>query len=59
MNAKNEKLQEDKFRNATRQFETDNYEKRFDERLSRIAKALPPKDNKPDGASPPNERAFL
>jgi hypothetical protein len=41
MNAKSEKLQVDKFREAARDLETDDDEKRFDERLGKIAKAPP------------------
>ncbi|MBY3495625.1 hypothetical protein [Rhizobium laguerreae] len=39
------KSQIDKFKQAARELETDNDEKRFDERLGKIAKA-PPKDKK-------------
>ena len=52
MNAKNEKLQVDKFREAARELETDDDEKRFDQRLGKIAKAPPPKDQKPDDKKP-------
>jgi len=41
MTAKNEKLQVDKFREAARQLETDDDEKRFDERLGKIARTIP------------------
>lgn len=42
-----EKPQIDKFKEAARQLETDDDEKRFDERLGKIAKAPPPaKDEK-------------
>ena len=40
------KSQIDKFREADRQLETDDDEKRFDERLGKIAKVPPPKSNK-------------
>ncbi|CAN7433607.1 hypothetical protein [Rhizobium sp. LjRoot254] len=43
MNAKSEKLQVDKFREAARELETDEDEKRFDERLGKIAKTQQPK----------------
>jgi len=33
----------DKFREAARELETDDDEKRFDERLGKVAKAPPPK----------------
>lgn len=39
-----EKSQVDKFREAARQLETDDDEKRFDERLGKVAKAPPPKE---------------
>lgn len=48
MNEKKAK-QIDKFRDAARQLETDEDEKRFDERLKRIAKSLKPKDDKQKG----------
>ena len=38
------KSQVDKFREAACQLETDDDEKRFDERLGKIAKAPPPKE---------------
>lgn len=47
MNEKTNK-QIDKFREAARQLETDDDEKRFDERLGKLAKAPPPK---PDDAA--------
>jgi len=49
MNEKTSK-QIGKFREAARQLETDDDEKRFDERLGKIAKAPQPKDkDKPAG----------
>lgn len=39
------KSQIDKFREAARQLETDDDEKRFDERLGKIAKAPAPKES--------------
>jgi hypothetical protein len=42
------KSQFDKFREAARQLETDDDEKRFDERLGKIAKPQPPKSDKSD-----------
>lgn len=39
-----QKSQAEKFREAARQLETDDDEKRFDERLGKIAKAPPPKE---------------
>lgn len=36
-----EKSQLDKFRKAARELETDDDEKRFDQRLGKIAKAMP------------------
>jgi hypothetical protein len=47
-----DKPQIDKFREAARELETDDDEKRFDERLGKIAKASPPKDGKTDGTKP-------
>ncbi|MBY5395912.1 hypothetical protein HFN01_13885 [Rhizobium leguminosarum] len=41
MTGKANKSQVDKFKEAARELETDNDEKRFDERLGKIAKALP------------------
>lgn len=46
------KSQKDKFREAARKLETDDDEKRFDERLGKIAKASPPKDGKSEEAKP-------
>lgn len=46
MNAKDEKLQVEKFREATRNLETDDDQKRFDERLGKIAKTPPPNEAK-------------
>lgn len=43
---KSELSQPDKFREAARKVETDDDEKRFDERLGRIAKHPPPKPDK-------------
>lgn len=40
-----DKRQIDKFREAARELETDNDEKRFDERLGKVAKAPPPKEH--------------
>jgi putative component of toxin-antitoxin plasmid stabilization module len=45
------KRQIDKFRKAARELETDNSEKRFNERLGKIAKA------KPGALKPPGKRA--
>lgn len=47
-----ENSQLDKFRKAARELETDDDEKRFDQRLGKIAKAPPPKDQKPDDKKP-------
>ena len=41
-----DKKQIDKFREAARQLETDDDEKRFDERLGKIAKSPPPDTRK-------------
>ncbi len=46
MTGKSEKSQADKFKEAAAQSETDDDEKRFDERLKKIAKPVKPK--KPD-----------
>lgn len=48
MNNTARKSQSDKFREAARQIETDDDEKRFDEKLKRVAKAKPEKAEKPD-----------
>jgi hypothetical protein len=45
MPSKNTK-QIDKFKQAAREFETDNDEKRFDEKLEKIARQKPPKHQK-------------
>ena len=42
-----EQTQVDKFKEAARQLETDDNEKRFDERLGKIAKTPPPKQDEP------------
>lgn len=52
MNVKNEKLQVDKFRDAARELETDDDETRFDQRLGKLVKVPPPKDQKPNGKKP-------
>ncbi|MDP2732091.1 MAG: hypothetical protein Q8O63_03115 [Hoeflea sp.] len=41
-----DKPQIDKFKEAARELETDDDEKRFDERLGKLAKAPPPKSDK-------------
>jgi len=46
MNEKTEKSQADKFREAAKELETDDDEKRFDERLKKIAEK---KSEKSDG----------
>ena len=43
----NNKSQADKFREAARELETDNDEKRFDEKLKKLAKQKP-KDRDPE-----------
>lgn len=45
--AKAEKSQVDKFREAAREAETDNSEDAFAKVVKKIAKAQPPKDEKP------------
>jgi hypothetical protein len=50
-NDMDKKAQIDKFREAARQIEADDDEKRFDERLGKVAKAQPPKDDKRKNAS--------
>ena len=52
MTGKIKESQLDKFREAARELDTDDDEKRFDQRLSKIAKAQPPKDQKPDDKKP-------
>ncbi|MCF3638612.1 DNA-binding protein [Rhizobium sp. TRM95111] len=42
------KLQIDKFREAARELEADDDETLFDQRLGKLVKALPPKDQKPN-----------
>ena len=44
-----EKSQADKFRDAAKEVETDDDEKRFDEKLRRITKAPQKKSEKSDG----------
>lgn len=44
----NEKLQIDKFKEAARELGTDDDEKRFGERLRRITKSPPPKEDGKD-----------
>jgi hypothetical protein len=46
------KTQIDKFREAARELETDDDEKRFDERLGKIARSPPPKDERPETKKP-------
>ncbi|MEX2746151.1 DNA-binding protein [Rhizobium mongolense] len=47
-----EKTQRQKFEEAARELETDDDEKRFDERLGKIAKSPPQKDEKPEIMKP-------
>ncbi|MBB4567627.1 hypothetical protein GGE67_002422 [Rhizobium leucaenae] len=42
----------DKFREAARELETDDDEKRFDEHLGKIARSPPPKDQKQETKKP-------
>lgn len=44
--------QVDKFREAARELETDDDEARFDQRLGKIARSPPPKDEKPETKKP-------
>ncbi len=45
---KSQKIQLDKFKEAARELECDEDEKRFDSKLKRVAKAKPEKDAKSD-----------
>lgn len=47
-----EKSQADKFREAARELETDDDETRFDQRLGKLVKVPPPKDQKPNEKKP-------
>ena len=53
------KTQIDKFREAARELETDDDEKRFDERLGKVAKANPEGWQNRRNRARENERAFL
>jgi len=46
------KQQIDKFKEAARELEADDDEARFDERLRRIAKSPPPKNDEPKKSKP-------